>query len=317
MLTSAAWIAGSFIVAALAGGALLPLLRRLQFTQHAYEDAPQSHRSKTGTPTMGGLVLALPFVVRLFLPRVSFGVDLAFLVLACAAIGFVDDYASIRRGRNRGLRARTKLLASALVAIMFLRMLASTDALFPRDVLFRSGSYVLTAPHWLWLVLGMFAVTATIHAVNLNDGLDGLAAGSVIPPLALFAAIGLPLLPAAAQFGWIGIGAALGFLIFNRHPAKMFMGDTGSLALGALLSGIAILDGEMLLLILAGGVFAIEALSVILQVGYFKLSHGKRMFLMSPIHHHFELKGWPETKVTAYFWAASLVFSAAGWAVAR
>jgi phospho-N-acetylmuramoyl-pentapeptide-transferase len=224
----------------------------------------------------------------------------------------------VTRGRNRGLRARTKYLATALVAIVFLRLIVSSDAIFPRDVIFAAGTYALTVPFWLWLLLGILAVTGTIHAVNLTDGLDGLATGTMIPPLAVFAAIGLSTQStASANAALIGIGACLGFLVYNRHPAKMFMGDTGSLALGALLSGIAILQGEMLLLILIGGVFVAEALSVILQVTYFKATGGKRILRMSPLHHHFELGGWPETKVTARFWAASLVLSAIGWILVR
>jgi phospho-N-acetylmuramoyl-pentapeptide-transferase len=140
----------------------------------------------------------------------------------------------------------------------------------------------------------------------------------MLPPLAVLAAIAMEVsLPSAARAALLGIGACIGFLMYNRHPAKMFMGDTGSLALGALLSGIAILEGEMLLLILIGAVFVAEALSVIVQVGYFKATHGKRIFRMSPLHHHFELGGWPETKVTARFWFASLLCSFLGWVLVR
>ncbi|MBV8373329.1 MAG: phospho-N-acetylmuramoyl-pentapeptide-transferase, partial [Candidatus Eremiobacteraeota bacterium] len=189
---------------------------------------------------------------------------------------------------------------------------------FPRDVLFHAGSFSLTAPHWLWLVLGILAITSTIHAVNLTDGLDGLAAGTMLPPLAVLIPIAAQtLVPAAVIGACVGLGACLGFLYYNRHPAKMFMGDTGSLALGALLSGVAILSGEMLLLVVIGGVFVAEALSVIAQVAYFKLTNGKRILKMSPLHHHFELSGWPETRVTSRFWLGSLVCSLAGLAIVR
>ena len=312
-------LAGGFLIAALCGALLLPLLRRYALRAHAYEEAPPAHRSKTGTPTMGGIV----FVVAL-LPlaraadRVPFAWELLLLVLACAAIGFVDDLLSIRRGKNLGLRARTKLLLTALAAATFLRMISQSTVIFPRDVLFRVHGFTLQSPHWIWLLLGIVAVTGTIHAVNLTDGLDGLAAGVAVPPALVLAVSALQIGATAAAFGaFLLAGACLGFLIYNRHPAKMFMGDTGSLAIGALLSGVAILTGEMLLLIVIGGVFVAEAISVILQVAYFKRTKGKRIFRMSPLHHHFELGGWTETKVTSRFWIASVLLSTVGLAIVR
>jgi len=311
-------LGGGFVIALITGLIALPLLRRFQLKQTAYEDAPQSHQAKTGTPTMGGVVFLTPFLFPIFAINVPLVREICFLVVACGAIGMVDDILGITRGRNQGLRASTKLLASALVAIIFLRWIDASTAIFPRDVLFHTSTYALVAPHWLWLVLGILAVTGTIHAVNLTDGLDGLATGTMIPPLVVFAISFRPgFSHVANDAALLGIGACLAFLLFNRHPAKMFMGDTGSLALGALLSGVAILEGQMLLLILIGGVFVAEALSVIMQVTYFKATGGKRIFRMSPLHHHFELGGWPETKVTARFWTASLVLSLIGWFITR
>ena len=311
-------VLAGFAIVAVGGLLVLPLLRRLQFKQHAYEDAPETHQKKTGTPTMGGVLFALAMLPMAASFNVPFEAQLLMLVLLCALIGFVDDFMGITRGRNLGLRARTKFLATALVAIVFLRGISDSYAIFPRDVIFHAGTFSLAVPHWLWLVLGIIAVTGTIHAVNLTDGLDGLATGTMLPPLVVLAAIGFALpLVAPTEAALLGIGACLGFLLYNRHPAKMFMGDTGSLALGGLLSGIAILEGEMLLLILIGGVFVAEALSVILQVWYFKATGGKRIFRMSPLHHHFELGGLPETSVTFRFWAASLVLSLLGWVLVR
>ncbi|MBV8638145.1 MAG: phospho-N-acetylmuramoyl-pentapeptide-transferase [Candidatus Eremiobacteraeota bacterium] len=307
-----------FAIVAFGGLALLPLLRRMQFKQHAYEDAPETHQKKTGTPTMGGVLFALAMLPMLASWSVPFEAALFTLVVLCASIGFVDDLMGIKLGRNKGLSARTKFLATALVAIVFLRAITDSYAYFPRDVIFHAGAFVLTVPHWLWVLLGIIAVTGTIHAVNLTDGLDGLATGTMLPPLIVLAAIGMALpMVAPTEAALLGIGACLGFLLYNRHPAKMFMGDTGSLALGGLLSGIAIVEGEMLLLILIGGVFVAEALSVILQVWYFKATGGKRIFRMSPLHHHFELGGLPETVVTFRFWAASLVLSLLGWVLVR
>ncbi len=305
-------------IVAIGGLVVLPLLRRLQFKQHAYEDAPETHQKKTGTPTMGGVLFAIAMLPMLANSQVPFEAALLTLVLLCALIGFIDDFMGVKLGRNRGLGARTKFLATALVAIMFLRAIADSYSFFPRDVIFHAGSFALTVPHWLWLLLGIIAITGTIHAVNLTDGLDGLATGTMLPPLIVLAAIGMALpMVAPTEAALLGIGACLGFLLYNRHPAKLFMGDTGSLALGGLLSGIAIVEGEMLLLILIGGVFVAEAVSVILQVWYFKVTGGKRIFRMSPLHHHFELGGLPETAVTFRFWAASLVLSLLGWVLVR
>jgi phospho-N-acetylmuramoyl-pentapeptide-transferase len=183
-----------FIIALITGSIALPLLKRLQLRQHAYEDAPQSHRVKTGTPTMGGIVFIVPFIVA---GIVGIGHDpfsglLAFLVVACGVIGMIDDLLGITRGRNRGLRARTKLLLTALAAIIFLRFVSDSYVIFPRDTLFHAGAYALVAPHWLWLILGIVAVTGTINAVNLTDGLDGLATGTMIPPLLVFSSFATP-----------------------------------------------------------------------------------------------------------------------------
>jgi phospho-N-acetylmuramoyl-pentapeptide-transferase len=317
-----------FALAACTCAIELPILRRLQFRQHAYEDAPQTHQKKTGTPTMGGIAFVVALIPLLIAYRNPFSIALFFLVAACGLIGFIDDYTAIRRGKNAGLRARTKYLLTAVAAALFLWQAGVLPAL--SDVLLRIPGFTLHVPHWLWLLLGIAAVTGTIHAVNLTDGLDGLATGTMIPPLLAFYAM-VAVFPQsflaagndtlgliAVQFGSaLGIGACFGFLLYNRHPAKIFMGDTGSLALGALLSGVAILSGQMLLLVVIGGVFVAEALSVIIQVTYFKRTGGKRIFRMSPLHHHFELVGWPETKVTGRFWLASLALSFIGLAIVR
>jgi len=312
-----------FSIALATGALLLRVLPRFRLRQTAYEDAPQSHQSKTGTPTMGGLAIltALLPPLWLFYRNDALGEALMLLVFACAAIGFLDDYLGTRAGPVRGLRARTKYLATALAAVIFLRYVGGT---LPHPVnaypILSAGAMTLTVPLWLWLSLGTMAITGTVHAVNLTDGLDGLAAGSIIAPLGAMFAIAVSL-HEFSRTSWplvllLAIGACLAFLVYNCYPAKMFMGDTGSLALGALLSGAAILSGEMLLLILIGGVFVAEALSVIIQVASFKLTH-KRVFRMSPLHHHFELGGTREPVVTMRFWTASALCSLIGWAVVR
>ena len=310
-------VAAGFLVAVIAGAFALPALARLQFRQHAYEDAPQTHQVKTGTPTMGGLVFIIALVPMLVYVRDPVMGATLLLVAVCGSIGFIDDYTAIKRGKNAGLRARTKYLLTALAAVAYLWFISASRTV-PVDVIFHMRGYVLAVPHWLWIVLGILAVTGTIHAVNLTDGLDGLVSGTIVPPLVVLAAIAWRDGSAAPNVAaLLGVGACFGFLVYNRHPAKMFMGDTGSLALGALLSGVAILTGEMLLLVVIGGVFVAEALSVIIQVTYFKRTGGKRIFRMSPLHHHFELSGWPETTVTARFWLASVILSGLGLAIVR
>ncbi len=315
LLTLLWQIAAGFAIALATGVPLLLLLRRLQFKQTAYEDAPKTHREKTGTPTMGGIAILAAVAAGVLVSRGGSAAAFAVLVFGCAAVGFIDDFLGIRKGRNAGLRARTKFLATALVGAIFLRM--ASNAGFS-DAIVHTQHFNLIVPHWAWIVLGILAVTGAVHAVNLTDGLDGLAAGAMVPPLYVLV---IPALAAGLDESGrntivsFAIGGCLGFLVYNRYPARMFMGDTGSLALGALLAGAAILDGEMLLLLIVGGLFVAEALSVMLQVGYYKVTGGRRILLMSPLHHHFELAGWPERTVTFCFWLASMICSVIGWAI--
>ena len=302
-------LVATFALVAVLAPALIRYLRRAALRQHAYEDAPQTHQKKTGTPTMGGLLF-------LFAPLVAFAISRDLVVLAyglliagSALIGFIDDFLAIRGGRNRGLNARTKFLATAVIGAAFLSSVAFVTP-DPHAVLF-----IGPVPYWVWYTLSLAVILATTHAVNLTDGLDGLASGTVVPPLALLAFI-------AARQGNTNVaivavavvGAVLGFLLYNRHPAKIFMGDTGSLALGAALAGAAILTGSQLLLLLIGGVFVAETLSVIIQVTSYKTTR-RRVFRMSPLHHHFELGGWPETRVTSSFWLASLCLGIIGFVI--
>jgi phospho-N-acetylmuramoyl-pentapeptide-transferase len=302
-------LVATFALVAVLAPAWIRYLRRAALRQHAYEDAPQTHQKKTGTPTMGGLLF-------LFAPLVAFAISRDLVVLAyglliagSALIGFIDDFLAIRGGRNRGLNARTKFLATAVIGAAFLSFVAFVTP-DPHAVLF-----IGPVPYWVWYTLSLAVILATTHAVNLTDGLDGLASGTVVPPLALLAFI-------AARQGNTNVaivavavvGAVLGFLLYNRHPAKIFMGDTGSLALGAALAGAAILTGSQLLLLLIGGVFVAETLSVIIQVTSYKTTR-RRVFRMSPLHHHFELGGWPETRVTSSFWLASLCLGIIGFVI--
>jgi phospho-N-acetylmuramoyl-pentapeptide-transferase len=299
-------------LASFAAPELLRRLRVLKFGQHAYEDAPKTHQKKTGTPTMGGLLfLAGPLVATCFSPdRIALGFDV--LVVGMTAIGFADDYLSIKRGRNLGLRGPLKFALTALVGAAFLALVATPDVLargiFPFGV----------APLWFWAAFSLLVILATSHAVNLTDGLDGLAGGTALPAIAALLCITIMRGGAsgAAPYVEVGLlGAIVAFLRYNRHPARVFMGDTGSLALGGAIAGAAIVSGSQLLLPLIGGVFVAEALSVIVQVASYKTTK-RRVFRMSPLHHHFELGGWPETKVTARFTAAAIVLGVAGLTIA-
>lgn len=298
-----------YVLASLAGGRLIAALRRASAQQTAYEDAPKTHQAKTGTPTMGGLLFAAAPLVALILAPSRTTLALTVLVLSCMAIGAVDDLAAIRNQKNRGLRALPKFALTGLAAIVFL--LIAGDPVPPGTTLLGIG----VAPAWLWYGLSLSVILATTHAVNLTDGLDGLAAGTIVPPLLVIVFIAYRI--AAGEVGVFELailGAVVAFFQYNRHPARVFMGDTGSLALGAALAGGAILTGTQLLLPLIGGVFAAETLSVIVQVASYKTTR-RRVFRMSPLHHHFELDGWPETKVTMRFWIASFVLSLLGFAL--
>ncbi|HEX3465351.1 MAG TPA: phospho-N-acetylmuramoyl-pentapeptide-transferase [Candidatus Elarobacter sp.] len=298
----------AFVITALLGRPLIAALRRASARQTAYEDAPQTHQAKTGTPTMGGVLFGVAPLVAILLAPSRTTLALAVLVYSCMLIGAWDDLMSIRKQKNRGLRALPKFALTGIAAIAFFLVAGPQTTVF---------AGIGPVPAWLWYGMAFAAILATTHAVNLTDGLDGLASGTVIPPLlVLICAIGLHFsLPIGVPiFAGATLGAVLGFLLYNRYPARVFMGDTGSLALGGALSGVAILSDTVLFLPLIGGVFAAETLSVIIQVASYKTTR-RRVFRMSPLHHHYELAGWPETKVTSRFWLASLLLSLLGFAL--
>ena len=298
----------SALVVLLTGPFVIPELRKLKFGQSIREEGPKSHQAKSGTPTMGGLmILAALTAGALFAAGFEPSVLLAlFVTLGHGVIGFVDDYIKVVKKRNLGLRPRHKFLGQIIMAVVVALI----------------GSLFLGVTTELWVpllnkvvdvgvfyyVLIFFVLVGTTNAVNLTDGLDGLATGTVAVAAICYAVVCVMFGKAALASFCIAVAAAcIAFLRFNAHPAKVFMGDTGSLALGGALAAAAILTKTELLLVIVGGVFVIEALSVIIQVISFQTT-GKRVFLMSPIHHHFELLGWPETKVVRTFWAAGVVF---------
>ncbi len=305
-------IALSFFITVLSGPVLIPFFRKLKFGQHVRRDGPSAHFRKAGTPTTGGVMFLAGIVIAVLLStKVTAEIAVALVVtLGHGAIGFADDFIKIARGRSLGLRARDKLLAQLLLGL-FLAYMAS-------GYLSR-GTYVTVPLAHVSRELGfwyypfaLLVLMGTTNAVNLTDGLDGLAAGSMVFSSLAYALIALTtdntdlLVFALAVAGGCG-----GFLVFNRYPAKIFMGDTGSLALGAALAAMAILTKTELILPLVGGLFVIEALSVIIQVISFRLT-GKRVFRMSPLHHHFELLGWSEQRVVSTFWVLSFLSALLG-----
>ncbi|OUN00595.1 MAG: phospho-N-acetylmuramoyl-pentapeptide-transferase [Paenibacillaceae bacterium ZCTH02-B3] len=310
--TAVLWAVGvAFALAVLLGPPGIPLLRRLKFGQQVRDDGPSTHLSKQGTPTMGGVLILLAAAVAFvrFADR-----ELSFwaLVVACfgfGLVGFLDDYIKIAFRRSLGLTALQKLAGQLFFAVLFCFLLYLDG--HPTHLAVPGTEWSLELG-WGYWALAVLILLATGNAVNFTDGLDGLLAGTSALAYGAFLVIAMERMhQPASVFAAAMIGAVLGFLVFNAHPAKVFMGDTGSLAIGGGLGAVAVMTGNELLLPVIGGVFAVEMLSVIIQVVSFK-TRGKRVFKMSPIHHHFELSGWSEWRVVTTFWFAGLVLAAAG-----
>ena len=312
----------AFVISAVIGKFLVPALRRWKAGQSIKEDGTTWHMSKQGTPTMGGLmfILATIIVVLVFNgPAILSGDWTSVIVLVFAlvfgAIGFLDDYAKIKKKENTGLTAGQKFLLQLAAAILFIVLLRKCGILSPNLYVPFFG-VELHLPWVVYLIFAVLVITGTVNAVNITDGLDGLSSSVTLPVCAFF----------AAAFGWAWVkwqqsgtagmavfaaalfGGLVGFLVYNHYPAKVFMGDTGSLFLGGAVCGMAFALDMPLILILVGIIYIIETLSDIIQVTYFKATHGKRIFRMAPLHHHLEMGGWNEKKVVFVFASISLVF---------
>lgn len=301
----------AFIVCALIGPVLIPYLHKLKFGQSIRECGPASHMKKSGTPTMGGLMMLAALVLALcwgnFTPHVLMALV---LTLGHALIGFLDDYIKVVMKRNLGLTAKQKFLLQFILAGAYVYFaethLQNTTLWVPLlNVTFDFG--------WAYYALAFILLVGTTNAVNLTDGLDGLVSFVSVPVTLAFAFIAyMQGMLDVSGFALGLTGACLGFLLFNRHPAQVFMGDTGSLALGGGVAALALLTHTELLLVIIGGIYVAEATSVIIQVAYFRLTGGKRFFRMAPLHHHFELGGWKEVKVVECFTLVSFLLSAVG-----
>ena len=293
----------------------IPLLQRLKAQQSIREEGPQAHLAKAGTPTMGGLFMMLALVLTIcIVPPYSVTLwMLLFLTLGHGLLGFSDDFIKAVKRRNLGLTAKQKLAGQVVLAVLFC-YISTTYAALPTTLWIPLVDITVDLGV-AYYILALFIIIGTTNAVNLTDGLDGLATGISAIAGAAYAVVGLLVGSLSVTFfGIIVSGVCLGFLYFNANPAKVFMGDTGSLALGGAFAGMTIATKTEILLVIIGFVFVVEALSVILQVASFK-TRGVRIFRMSPIHHHFELGGWSERKVVYVFWAVSLVTSLLGIAV--
>jgi len=318
----------ALLIAFLFGPMIIAALRRLKFGQSVRTDGPESHQIKTGTPTMGGILIILAVTVAVLLwgdlSNAYVWIALGSIV-GFGAIGLVDDWLKIKRRNSDGIPAWVKLGAQALVAAAAALLIydpqnSSTTMLYVPFIKAPVADLGVA-----WMPMAIIYVVYWSNAVNLADGLDGLATGLTIMALIAFSALtyitgrpdwsaylNIPNVKGASEltvFNLALLGACVGFLWFNAHPAEVFMGDVGSLALGGVLGVLSLIVKKEILLLLIGGVFMMEVLSDVLQVGYFKITGGKRLFKMAPIHHHFELKGWKETKVVTRFWILGGIFA--------
>jgi phospho-N-acetylmuramoyl-pentapeptide-transferase len=319
----------ALILSLLFGPWLIERLRRSQIGQEIREEGPRSHQVKRGTPTMGGLLIVPAIVVPTLLWA---DIQNPFVWIVCGStlafggIGFLDDYLKVSKKRNLGLTARSKfaLQIATGIAVGGILLVLAWLHLYPTDLAFPFFKSLRPELGFLYAGFAALVLVGSANAVNLTDGLDGLAIGSVLIAAGTFTILtyatghakiseylGIPFVRGSGElavFSAAMVGASLGFLWFNCHPAEIFMGDVGSMALGGALGTLAVLCKQELLLVLVGGLFVMEAASVILQVGSYK-SRGARIFRMAPLHHHFELSGWDETKVVIRFWIIALIFS--------
>jgi phospho-N-acetylmuramoyl-pentapeptide-transferase len=316
-------------------------LQRKQIGQVIRADGPETHFSKAGTPTMGGALMLLALVLSTVLwaePSNSMVWVVTLITVAYGVVGYIDDTSKIRTRSTGGLAGRYKLLLQFTTALLVCGWLYYGEAGLPSDWLeirhrlaapfFAFSKYPIELPPWLYVIFAAFVIVGTSNAVNLTDGLDGLAIGPVMISAGTYAILAylagltlfgnvvadyldIPHIESAGElsiFAASVVGVGFGFLWYNTYPAQVFMGDVGSLALGGGLGALAVLTKNELLSVILGGIFVVEAVSVMLQVGYFRLT-GRRIFLMAPIHHHFEKKGWPEPRVIVRFWIIAIVLA--------
>lgn len=316
-----------FVVTAAIGPSIIHWLRKMKFGQHILEDGPTWHMKKENIPTMGGFMFIIGIGVAVLVMGALSGVffggttagevahyfALPGLALLYGLVGFVDDYAKIKHRANAGLTPMQKLVLQIVVAAVFISMLRLFGSARP-EVYLPFIDITLTLPWPVFVLFACFVIVGCDNAVNLTDGIDGLAAGVTLPVAVFFALAALRQQNlAAAIFAGALAGGLLGFLIYNFNPAKVFMGDTGSLFLGGAVAGLAFACNMPVILVLVGFIYVLETVSVVLQIGYFKLTHGKRLFKMAPIHHHFEMCGWNEKQIVLTAAGLTVLLCAAAW----
>lgn len=292
----------SFAVSVLLGPIIIPFLRKLKVGQTIRDEGPQSHLKKNGTPTMGGILILLSVVVTslLFVKDYPKIIPILFLTMGFGLVGFLDDYIKVVLKRSMGLRAWQKMALQIVVTGVFAYyLLHYTDVSLAMKVPFMDGVYLDFG--WMNIPILFVVVIGTVNGTNFTDGLDGLASSVTVLVATFFTVVAIGTGSGIESVTCAVVGALLGFLLFNVHPASVFMGDTGSLALGGFVAACAYMMQMPLFIVIVGFIYLVEVLSVILQVSYFKLTGGKRIFKMAPIHHHFELCGWSETRVVAVF----------------
>ncbi len=302
----------TFVLVLITGPILIPVLSKLKFGQTVREDGPATHLRKTGTPTIGGLIFLIPVILisLFFAGRYHEIVPLVFALAGFGLIGFIDDFIKVVKKRKDGLYPKQKTLGLIIVAAAFAIYIAyftdiGTDINFP---------FIGTINEvWFFVPFTIILLYCTTNSVNITDGLDGLAAGVTLIVMVFFALVAMT----KKEWDYINVfsssvaGGCLGFLSFNTHPAKVFMGDTGSLALGGAVGAVLVMMKIPLIIFVVGAIYVVESLSVVIQVASFK-TRGKRVFKMAPLHHHFELLGWKETKVVYTFWLATVLFCFVG-----
>ena len=291
---------------------LIPLLSRLKFGQYIREEGPQSHQKKAGTPTMGGIAILLSLTIGcvFFAGKYPKVLPVLLVTWGSGLIGLIDDFIKVVMKHNEGLRPLQKFALQILVGACFAFYLYKSGVSTALTFHIFGGAQLELG--WFFYVFVVFAMVAVTNGTNFTDGLDGLASSVTVIVAAFFAVVAWGMNSDAMPVATAAAGSLLGFLLFNTYPAKVFMGDTGSLALGGFVTAIAFVLEIPLILIVVGFVYVAEVLSVIIQVGYFKLTHGKRIFRMAPLHHHFEMGGWPETKVVAVFSIVTAILCLAG-----
>lgn len=292
----------AFVISVALGPVIIPFLRKLKFGQTVRDDGPQSHLKKNGTPTMGGIIFLISVILTscIYLKDYPQIIPVLFVTVGFGVIGFLDDYIKIVLKRSEGLTPSQKMFGQIIVTGVFAVYMYKFSGI-SMEMIVPFFPNVTLDLGFLTIPVMFLAIIGTVNGVNFTDGLDGLATSVTIMVAVFFGVVALGVSSGVWPIACAVIGALLGFLLFNVHPASVFMGDTGSLALGGFVASIAYMLQMPIFILIVGLIYWIEILSVIIQVGYFKISHGKRIFRMAPIHHHFELGGWSETKVVAVF----------------